>query len=198
MVWERIREIELEEAREKQKREAQAQADSIVREREAARRQAEEDRRRAEELETRHRIIREVRDKSGLWEGMKELERGLDGLVRKHAIVLNLERGTLTLVWGNKFKVTDEGEVTYERPLLSTLGQREYSFIQAKIDTEIQSVSIGYDSVKKDQWQANRTAMNDLLARAYRNPERVNDREIPPSKYSSGSSGSSITECCNS
>lgn len=198
MVWERIRELEEEERREKLQRETQAQAESVRLEREAADRQAEENRRRDEERAREYRIIKEVLNKSGLLEGMRDIESGLDGLVRKHTIVLRPEDGTVKLVWGNKFNVRDDGEISYEGVWLSRYGQMDYSYIEARINTNTESVQIGYDRVAKDQWQSSPATIIDLLAKAYRNPNRVNARETPPSKYTSGSGSSSTPECCNS
>lgn len=200
MIWERIRELEQEEARAKAQREAQAQADERKREIERAeenQRQKREEELRNKEKERRRKIVEETLSRSGLLDGMKQLERGLSGQVRRHALMVNLDEGTATLVWGNKFTLTAYGNIAYERSLLSRYGQKEYSYIQARVDTSTESVNIDGNSVAKDRWQTDRAVVIDLLAKAYRNPGRVNDRETPPVNYSSGSSGSSSTECCN-
>lgn len=194
MVWERIHELEKQEQQRIRDEATRKEADRITRETEAtikAQRKTQELERKERE---RRRINKEVLEKSGTLSIIKELDNGLDGNVRKHAIVGSLESGFIQLAWGNKFKVTNRGTIDYEKPWIGR-GVKDYSYIEVAVDSSDESIKINGKMVKKDQWQTNRTVVQDLLAQAYRNPHRMNDRETPPSKYSSSSSGSSTSEC---
>lgn len=195
MVWERIHELEKQEQQRIRDEAARKESDRIAKERESTIRAQRETQEREGEERERRRINKEVFEKSGTLSVIKELDNGLDGNVRKHAIVGSLESGVIQLAWGNKFKVTDNGmDIDYEKPWIGR-GVRDYSFIAVLVDSRDESIKINGEIIKKDQWQTNRTAVQDLLAQAYRNPRRVNDRETPPSNYSS--SGGSSSECCS-
>ena len=195
MVWERIEELERQEIQQARRKAAQEEADRIRLAKEATDRAQQKERERIRELEEARRLTKEVLEKSGALPVMREIDKGLEGKVRKHAIVLNGQRATLA--WGSKFMVTVEGGITYESSWL-TRGKMDYSYISAEVNLLSQSVTIGHKEVKKDQWSTNRAVIQDLLAQAYLHPTRVNLRETPPPRsYSSSSSGSSGTECCN-
>lgn len=207
MVWERIRELKRQEEAKK----AQEAADRLREEHKAkAKAQLERDqaiRKTEEARETKRKANKEILESSGVLSEMREIEKGLEGNVRKHAILIDLDAGTATLVWGNKFRIVND-YIDYEKGFLSR-GQKDYSYI--KISIEI-SNSLGESStsatiysgdswsgekISRKQWENNKLLVRDLVARAYLHPTRINKRETPPSKYSSSSSGSSSSECCS-
>lgn len=194
MVWERIHELEKQEQQRIRDEAARKESDRIAREAEATIKAQRETQERERKERERRRINKEVFEKSGVLSVIKELDNGLDGNVRKHAIVGSLESGSIKLAWGNKFKVDDSGTIDYEKPWIGR-GVKDYSYIAVSVDSRDESIEINEKIVKKDQWQTNRTVVQDLLAQAYRNPHRINDRETPPSNYSS--SGGSNSECCS-
>jgi len=196
MVWERIRKLEEQEQQRIRDDTVKKEADRITKEREASIKAQRDTQERERKERERRRINKEVFEKSGTLSAIKELDNGLYGNVRKHAIIGSIESGSVELAWGNKFKVTDKGTIDYEKPLIGK-GVKDYSYIEVAVDSSDESIEINGRTVKKDQWQTDKTIIKDLLAQAYRNPHRVNDRETPPSRYSSDSSGSTNTECCN-
>ena len=152
MVWERIRELENQERKEREARDARENADRLRREREETERQAEQFRAQQQEQARRERVVKDVLGKSGLLRGVREIEDGLHGLVRKHAVVIRPEEGSVRLVWGNKFVIESNGIINYERGFLSRYGEKDYSYIEALIDPNTESVRVGYKDVKKDEW----------------------------------------------
>lgn len=199
MVWERIEELRRQEeqrAAQEAANERRRQADSAARaQAEATRAQAEATRAR----EAKRKAHKELLDKSGVLSEMRGIAKGLEGRVRRYAIVEDLDSGTATLAWGNKFAVED-GKIVYERGFLSR-GQMDYSLISVTVNLSKQSISIkgqGYSpkTISQAEWTGNRLLVRDSVAQAYLHPDRVNERETPPSKYSSSSSGPS-SECCN-
>lgn len=208
MVWERIQELKRREEQEGQRARqeaAQAAADRLKIEQEAtvkARLQQEQKRQRALEVqEAKRKANKEVFESSGILSNMREIENGLRGNVRKHAMLVDLDAGTITLAWGNKFKTTSEGGITYEKFWeISYTGIMDYSYIKAEVNLGNGSIEVSGEhskEVKKDQWQANKTVTQDLLAQAYLHPKRVNSKEERPSRYSSSGGSSSNSECCN-
>ena len=199
MVWERIHELEKQEQQRIRGEAARKESDRIARETQATIKAQRETQERERKERERRKINKEIIEKSGALSIMKEIDRGLEGNVRKHAIVGSLESGYIRLAWGNKFKVIDENIIGYERFLgIKYTGIKDYSYIEVVVNSDDESIKINNKIVKKDQWQTNKTAVQDLLAQAYHSPYRVNDREEPPSKSSGySSSSSSNTECCS-
>ena len=205
MVWERIEELR----RQGEAKKAQEARDRLQREQEAATKVRQErdleERRAREKQQERRNAHREIFAMSAVKSEMRDLEKGLEGNVRKHAIVENLDNGTMQVVWGNKFNIVGN-IIDYEKGFLS-LGQKDYSYIEisANLNGESISASIqddrGYgrtETLSRKQWENDRSLVRDLVARAYLHPKRVNERKKPPSKSSGYSSGSSNTsECCS-
>lgn len=188
MVWERVRELQRKAEQEAREQEA----NRIKWEREMALKAQQEKENKMREKEERRRIVKKVLEESGALSTMREIEKGLEGNVRKHAIVEDLDARTAWLAWGNKFKV-DNVEITYEKHW-GRRGEKDFSYIRVEVATYDESIKIGLREIKKDEWQTNRKVVQDMLAEEYLHPQRVNEWE-PPKGYSSSSS--SNTECCN-
>lgn len=204
MIWERIRELQIQE----EQTAAQEAENKRQRGIEAAARSREQaelaEQLRLRNIEARRRIHEELLENSGVLPEMREIEKGLEGRVRKHAILVDLDKGIATLVWGNKFTVS-QNEITYEKGMLELArGLMDYSCVSVKVNLSAQTISMNiwdggrYNdiNVSRTEWEGNRLHVRDLLAQAYLHPQRINQREEPPSSYSSSSSN--ITECCNS
>ena len=154
-----------------------------------------EDQKRLREAEEKRRLTKELLERSGALPGMREIENGLRGSVRKHVIIEDLNYGQARLVWGNKFKVDKDGFVDYEKSWGIGRGEKDYSYIIAEVNLKDQSLSINGKVVEKDSWQKN-GIMQESLAKSYLNPKRINEREEPPSRGSSDSSSGSTPEGC--
>lgn len=190
MIWERINELKRREEQKARDETARKEAEAAEASIRAEREKAEWQKKRKEKHEHTDLVFRS----SGVTEQMGKLEKGLEGNVRKHALIKDLDRGVMRLVWGNKFKITDSGEIDYEKPWRG-VGVMDYSYIQAEVGNE-DSIVIQCSSVKKNGWSWDKKAIQDLLAKAYLNPRRVNDRN-PPSRGYSSSSTTGTTECCH-
>lgn len=195
MSIEKIRQLQRQQAEEaaRQEREQRAREEEALRQSQERLRQQKHDLEQREQLErsTRVRVLRE----SGALHNMQRIERELlEGNVRKHALVLH-DDGNATLVWGNKFMITNNN-IDYERPFFG-LGQgvQDYTYIGIKINPATEEIVI--NDTRITEWWSNKEKVEDALAQAYvDSPHHKVDREEHHSSYDSSSS--SNTECCNS
>lgn len=197
-ITETIRRLEDEKKREEQAaaRRAQNEADRISRQKQAEQERIQREERRKEEAKDTARNKREQYfQKSGVFDGIKEIEREFLSFIR-HNVVLHdygSDHSEINLVWGARYKIED-GRVTYDHGLLGLgEGVEDYSCISAVVDNK-GSLTIGGAHISRTQWEVDKDLVVEALGRYFVNPSRVVSRE---SDYSSSSSSTS-TECCHS
>ncbi len=123
---------------------------------------------------------------SGALDGLKRIENELlAGHVRKHNIVFDPSGLEITLVWGNRYSISDNYPcIGYESiGLLFTHQVRDYSSIRIQADIDKNALTIfGAEGIRlsHDAWQY-QDKVNEVLAQAYINPGRLNDEYHEPS-----------------
>ena len=201
MVLNRIEQREREAAEQRRNTELKQQQKELERQQAENQRRHEQMQQQIEDqrlAEARRQLVRTnsnyVFSSSGVLQGLKHIERGkLAGIIKKHALVIDLDTGTAQLVWGNKFTV-ENNQVSNARRFFSGLEEADYQSINVTVDPDSFDLSIqgaGRFTLTQNEWENNPDRVLDALADAYLNPDRVTHREEPPS--SSGSSYSSYS-----
>lgn len=132
-----------------------------------------------------------VLGESGVLDSLKRIEnKYLRGNVKKHDLIYRREKAQVVLLWGNRFQVAD-GEIFAEN------GSASYSYIEAKVDPDTQSLTIVGD--KETEFSKDKlTGTKDVeiaLAEAYLEPKRVVVEPPEPERdYDDG--GSDNCSCC--
>ncbi len=202
MVLNRIEQIEREAAEQRRNAELKQQQKEQERQQAENQRRHEQMQQQIEDqrlAEARRQLVRTnsnyVFSSSGVLQGLKDIERGkLAGIIKKHALVIDLDTGTAQLVWGNKFTV-ENNQVSNARPLFFGFEEADYQSINVTVDPDTLTLSIQGASryiLTQNEWENNPDRILDALADAYLNPIRVTYREEPPSSSSHGSYSSSI------
>lgn len=177
---------------------------------EERRRAASEQQKRDQEAE-RLRLLRErelfvrgktdeVIGKSGILHGLQRIQNELlDGRVKKHGILR--ESSVITLIWGNRFDISS-GSVHSETVNRFFFKDQvlDCSSIKVSVNPDTEDIIVsGWNeyTVKKQEWQANRSLLDSAIAKAYLEPRRNNYNQREELDRIS-SSHTSNTECCNS
>lgn len=213
-----IRRIQQKEAaRDAEQRRQQVEQEK--REKEEEKRRGEEQRRTENEnqqrLELKRRQVQEIFTRSGVISGLQDIEKSALSGISKHDIVVNYDKGTALLVWGNKYRIED-GEVLYEKADFFTillfkhsensnfLGEIDCSLIQVTADVDTGALRVDhvnergysdYREIIESERRSNPDVVNEALAIAYMHPLRYRHEEWQK-RYSS--SDTTNTECCNS
>jgi len=182
MVVERInrREREKEEARlQKERKESEVRERRRVTEKqlEIERRQKDE-----ESIRFRREYIRRILQEGGIVSALSDIERDrLEGTTKKHNLIVDSEKGEVTLIWGSKYNIK-EGKIYWEKPFLGGESRLDYSLIKVKVHPNenpdrrgiIVEDSSGEPRFLSDSQMRNRELVLDRLAEAYLKPKRVN------------------------
>lgn len=175
---------EREAAEERARKKAEAERRKAEKLRALEKKREEKERKRAER--SRKQTVERVLRESGVLHNLEEIRRGrLRGAVRKHALLVDIDNATATLVWGNKFTV-ENGRIDYEKFYGFGRGEKDYSYIKVEIDPDTQTVRIdgrsttGEISNKRWRTSAGKAEIINALAQAYLEPNRASDREAKP------------------
>lgn len=180
-------------ARERQQAAQAAERERIAkaeRDAEARARQKREQQTREEQIrQTNRENARRLIDQSGVLGHLEELKQNIRA--EKKDIVIDLDRATVTLLWG-RYHITSAGKIDYS----SYTRLKNYSQITVVFNLGDESLSINGRKIDGETWKKDKDPTIDALAEAYLNPDRVNTTESADNapSYSSSSGG----ECCHS
>lgn len=180
-------------ARERQRAALTAERERIAREKHDAEervRQKREKLAREEQIrQTNRKRARRLIDQSGVIGYLEELKQNIRA--EKKDIVIDLDKATVTLLWG-RYHINSAGKVDYS----SYTRLKNYSQITVVFNLDDESLSINRRKIDGETWKKDKDPIIDALAGEYLNPDRVNTTESADNAptYSSSSGG----ECCHS
>lgn len=129
---------------------------------------------------------------------LEQIENELQSRGIKTALVVNIDNkqmGSAILVWGNRFRISKDGNIGYEKGFLGGgVGVRDCSAITVDINPYRKDIGIrGANSERFSEQELRNEPqkISDQIVECYLNPKRYNDDDQP--HYSSSSSS---TECC--
>lgn len=189
MVMERASRI----ARERQQAALTAERERIAKEKrddeERVRQQNDRLAREEQIRQTNRENARRLIDQSGVIGHFEELKQNIRA--EKKDIVIDLDKATVTLLWG-RYHITSTGKIDYS----SYTRLKNYSQITVVFNLDNESLSINKQKIDGEAWKKDKDPIIDALAEAYLNPERVNTTER--SDNAPSYSSSSASECCHS
>lgn len=200
-VTEKINQLKQEQLRQQQLEEQQRRTEEARRlreeqeeEQEREQRIREEERKRQEDQKRRESHLKE----SGVLKGMEEIEKEFLSEVKRHDIIIM--GSSAKLVWGNKYRIGENGYIAEEGGFLGIGGGFDCSEISAIVENVENNDFLtirGYKieaQLSEDIWRTNPDRIADALGRSFLSPKR-NGRTVEADSYSSSSS--SDTECCH-